>query len=83
LSDRILAQNARAGVQRIHPASRPTLRWCGRNKGYQWEFELICRRTTSPLCRAFPGWDITDSPSTNIQSYGGESLLMGDNLRLE
>jgi hypothetical protein len=22
-------------------ASRPTMRWCGRNKGYRWEFEAV------------------------------------------
>jgi hypothetical protein len=28
-----------------------TLRWYGRNGGYWREFKVICRRTTSPLCR--------------------------------
>ena len=29
--------------------SQRTLRWCGRHKGYRWEFKVICRRTTSML----------------------------------
>jgi hypothetical protein len=27
----------------------PTMRWCGRYRGYRREFEVACRRTTSPL----------------------------------
>jgi hypothetical protein len=33
-----------------------TLRWCGRYRGYRWEFKVICRRTTSPLACLVHSW---------------------------
>jgi hypothetical protein len=38
----------------LRTVSSPTLRWFGRNRGYQWEFKVIRRRTTSLLCCRYP-----------------------------